>query len=133
MAGFINRMASLRILLITLNAIIEGRVMKNVLFVAMIPCIFFLSTANAGTKVEKSCTAKGKKLSGRIHVVQNFPDLRVRIVQSFPDLRVKWVKSSPSKCGEWMAVENFGDIRVQFVESFEDIKIELVESFPGIP
>ena len=52
------------------------------------------SKANAG-KVDKSCTFKGKRLLGKIKVVDSFPDLKVQVVSSFPDVKVQKVTSFP--------------------------------------
>ncbi len=87
----------------------------------------------AKKRVAKDCTYKGKKLYGKIKVVESSPDLKVKVVTSFPDLKVKLVDSFPNKCGQWKMVESFPDIKIKFVESFEDIKIKFVESFPGVP
>lgn len=78
-----------------------------------------------------SCSFKGKKLYGKVQVVESFPDIKVQIVESFPDLKVQKVTSFPDKCGKWQFVTSFPDIKVQFVTSFPDIKIKYVESFPG--
>lgn len=87
----------------------------------------------AGKKLGKACSFQGKKLYGKVKIVENFPDLKVQVVQSFPDLKVQWVRSFPDKCGKWQAVESFPDLKIKFVESFPDLKIQFVESFPGIP
>ena len=99
--------------------------------------VFSLATsmvAVAGSKVNKnSCTYSGKKLYGKVQVVNSFPDLKVEVVRSFPDLKVEKVTSFPSRCGQWQFVTSFPDIKIQFVTSFPDIKIEYVTSFPGVP
>ncbi|MEM9538463.1 MAG: hypothetical protein AAGA60_03015 [Cyanobacteria bacterium P01_E01_bin.42] len=81
---------------------------------------------------EASCTYRGKKLAGKVQIVEHFPDLKVEVVTSFPDLKVKTVTSFPDDCGEWQFVENFPDFKIKFVESFPDLKIKFVESFPGV-
>ncbi|MBP0019853.1 MAG: hypothetical protein J7647_20155 [Cyanobacteria bacterium SBLK] len=87
--------------------------------------------ANADFDPE-SCTYRGKKLAGKVKVVESFPDLKVKPVISFPDLKVKPVTSFPDDCGEWQFVEHFPDFKIKFVESFPDIEIKFVESFPGV-
>ena len=89
-------------------------------------------SANAG-KVGSDCTYKGKKLYGKIQVVNSFPDLKVQRVTSFPDLKVQWVNSFPNKCGTWQKTSSFPDLKIQYVDSFPDIKIQEVNSFPGLP
>jgi hypothetical protein len=83
--------------------------------------------------VDKNCMFNGKKLYGKIKIVENFPDIKIKIVDNFPDLKVKLVDNFPDQCGEWQIVENFPDIKVQFVENFPDIKIKFVDNFPGLP
>jgi catabolite regulation protein CreA len=49
--------------------------------------LFAISAAHAG-KVGSDCTYKGKKLYGKIQIVNSFPDIKIRYVTSFPG-RVK--------------------------------------------
>lgn len=83
-------------------------------------------------KLSNSCTYKGKKLWGKVQVVNSFPDFKVQVVSSFPDLKVKKVSSFPDKCGKWKFVKSFPDFKIQFVKSFPDFKIKYVSSFPGV-
>jgi hypothetical protein len=87
----------------------------------------------AGDKIGKDCTFKGKKLWGKVKVVQHFPDFKVKSVQHFPDLKVKIVEHFPDSCGKWQMVENFPDFTIQYVDNFPDIQIQMVEHFPGVP
>ena len=87
----------------------------------------------AGDKIPKTCIFKGKKLWGKVQVVEHFPDFKVQIVEHFPDLKVKTVTSFPDACGKWQYVEHFPDFKVQYVEHFPDFKIQRVEHFPGLP
>jgi len=64
-----------------------------------------LSTLLALAPVGSDCTARGKKLYGRVKVVTSFPDVRVQVVRGGADLRVRFV-------------EAFGDVRVQMVDAF---------------
>jgi hypothetical protein len=79
------------------------------------------------------CMFKGKKLFGKVQVVDYFPDIKVQLVDYFPDLRVQKVDYFPNSCGKWQFVDYFPDIKIQFVEYFPDIKIQLVDFFPGLP
>lgn len=83
--------------------------------------------------IAADCTFRGKKLYGKVKIVDSFPDIRVKAVTSFPDLKVKKVTSFADSCGEWQEVESFPDLKVQFVDSFPDIEIAYVDSFPGMP
>ena len=96
-------------------------------------CLLAAEPGVAGEKVAKDCSFQGKKLYGKVQIVESFPDLKVKVVQSFPDLKVQWVNNFPDKCGKWQAVESFPDLKIQFVQSFPDLKIQFVESFPGKP
>ena len=92
------------------------------------------SVEPAGTgKIGDDCTFNGKKLAGKVKVVDSFPDIRVKAVSSFPDLKVKRVSSFADRCGEWQFVDSFPDLKIQYVDSFPDIEIAWVESFPGMP
>ena len=91
------------------------------------------SLAFASPKVGKSCTYKGKKLWGKVQVVDAFPDLKVQIVDAFPDVKVKKVDAFPDKCGKWKFVKAFPDIKIKYVKAFPDIKIKYVNAFPGVP
>lgn len=81
---------------------------------------------------KKACTFKGKKLYGKIQIVQSFPDVKVQEVTSFPDLKVETVTAFPDKCGKWQMVNAFPDTKVQIVTSFPDVKVQYVTSFPGL-
>ncbi len=90
------------------------------------------SVASAGN-VDSSCSYRGKRLYGKVKVVNSFPDIKVQVVRSFPDLKVQKVRSFPDSCGKWQFVDSFPDLKVQFVDSFPDVKIQYVDSFPGRP
>ena len=79
------------------------------------------------------CTYKGKKLYGKVQVVDFFPDIKVQVVNFFPDLKVQRVDFFPTSCGKWQFVDFFPDIKVQFVDFFPDIKVQFVDFFPGLP
>jgi hypothetical protein len=82
-----------------------------------------ISTARgAGGKVGPDCSLKGKKLFGKVQVVDAFPDLKVQVVDAFPD-----------KCGKWKMVDAFPDVKIQKVTAFPDLKIKYVSAFPGLP
>ena len=90
-------------------------------------------TAAAGGKVGGDCSFKGKKLHGKIKIVDAFPDLKVQVVDAFPDLKVQVVDAFPDKCGKWKMVDAFPDVKIQMVTAFPDIKIKYVNAFPGLP
>ena len=108
---------------------LRGNTMKK-LFILL--TLASLTSAFAG-EVGTDCYFKGKKLAGKVQIVNSFPDFKVQIVNSFPDLKVHQVRSFPRDCGEWQIVDSFPDFKVQFVNSFPDFKIQYVNSFPGVP
>jgi hypothetical protein len=108
----------------------EAAMRTRSLLLAGTLALFAISAAHAG-KVGSNCTYKGKKLYGKIQVVNSFPDIKVQVVNSFPDLKVQVVNSFPDKCGKWQMVNSFPNTKIQFVNSFPDIKIQYVTSFPG--
>lgn len=111
--------------------------MKNILKLLRVGAVVAIvlcppsALANADFDSEH-CTYRGKKLAGKVKIVEHFPDFKVEVVTSFPDLKVKPVTSFPDDCGEWQFVENFPDFKIKFVESFPDLEIKFVESFPGV-
>ncbi len=104
--------------------------MKKALSVIII--LFMFAGVVDAKAVSSDCTFKGKKLYGRIKIVNSFPDVKVKIVSSFPDLKVKQVTSFPDKCGLWHVVDSFPDTKIQFVDSFPDVTIKYVDAFPGL-
>lgn len=105
----------------------EKTIVKFMLF-----SVFLLISADLRAEtVGSDCYYKGRYLSGRVKVVDSFPDFEVKRVESFPDIRIKQT-NLPSNCGEWEMVENFPDFTVKFVENFPDFTIQFVENFPGL-
>ncbi len=99
--------------------------------------LFLCGFAHAQTTISKSdcsVTVKGKTfpLSGKVKIVESFPDIKVQIVESFPDVEIKLTDSSWPKCCEWKMVESFPDVKIQIVNSFPDIKVKFVNSFPKV-
>lgn len=99
---------------------------------AVLAALFLLLAPLSARRIGSDCTYKGKKLWGKVKVVNSSPDLKVKIVRSLPDLKVKIVTSFADSCGKWRMVEHFPDLKVQFVNSFPDITIQYVDSFPGV-
>lgn len=101
--------------------------------IALLGVLGALPALSYGETLDDSCRFEGIELSGKVQIVDSFPDIKVQSVESFPDLKVKMVDSFADDCGEWEIVDSFPDFKVQFVDSFPDVKIKLVESFPGLP
>ena len=63
---------------------------------ARTPVVGTISTARrAGGKVGSDCALKGKKLHGKIKIVDAFPDVKIQMVTAFPDLKIKYVNAFP--------------------------------------
>lgn len=102
--------------------------MKKILMIL----VLFLAVGISANPVSKDCKFNGKKLSGRVRIVQAFGDVKVRVVTAFPNLKVVTLTYSSDRCGEWTFVQGSEDFTIQFVEAFEDVKIEFVQAFSGI-
>ena len=87
---------------------------------------------NKNGKMNKDGYFKGKKLCGRVQVVNSLPDFRVQVVDSLPDLRVQKVENFPDDIGQWQFVDSLPDFRIQYVDSLPDFRIKFVDSFPGV-
>ena len=97
------------------------------------PDSLLLAGNSASRPIDRDyCTCKGKKLYGKVKVVNSGADFDVRVVDSFADLDVKVVSSSADECGEWEFVDSFPDFTIRFVDSFSDFDIRFVGSFPGV-
>ncbi|MGB3691569.1 MAG: hypothetical protein WA865_08520 [Spirulinaceae cyanobacterium] len=79
-----------------------------------------------------NCSYGGKRLYGKVQIVENFPDVKVKVVAADADLMVKQVQIFPSRCGEWQIVDAFADLRVKFVESSPDFTVQFVYNSSGI-
>jgi len=107
--------------------------MKFILALAVSTLVLLPAMHSSAADLDKKdCTFKGKKLYGKIQIVNSFPDVKVQEVTSFPDLKVEKVGSFPDKCGKWQIVNSFPDTKVQIVTSFPDVKVQYVTSFPGV-
>ena len=87
----------------------------------------------SGREKIKDCKLRGKKLYGRVRVVETHEDFKVRVVETHEDLDVMKVDHFPDNCGKWHFVDSFEDFTVRFVDSFEDFTVRFVTSFPGMP
>ncbi len=108
--------------------------MKIRQFLPFLICALGLTLAASPVRAAKTgsdCTYKGRKLYGKVQVVDAFPDFRVQIVSAFPDLKVQRVDVFADSCGRWQFVDAFPDFKVQFVDAFSDFDIQYVDAFPG--
>lgn len=104
----------------------NNNLFKIVLFI-------LISTSIFAQEIDKqSCTYEGKKLYGRVKIVENFPDITIEVVEQLPDIDIKIVEHFPEKCGEWELVENFPDLKVKIVQHNADLKVKFVRNFPGL-
>jgi hypothetical protein len=70
-----------------------------------------------------TCTFKGKKLYGKVKVVNSNADFKVKIVNSNEDISICRTNDNPDACGEWKFVEYSEDLKIEFVTSGEDFTI----------
>ena len=103
----------------------------KIMFMLLTFAVLIFHPIQAGN-VGSDCTFKGKKLYGKVQIVESFPDFKVKVVSSFPDLKVEKVTSFADSCGKWEIVTSFPDFKIQLVDSFPDFTIEYVSSFPGV-
>lgn len=82
--------------------------------------------------ISGDCTFKGKKLYGKVRIVNYGEDIKVRIVNYNSDIKIRYVDYSPSSCGKWQKVNYGEDIKVRFVDSGQDIKVEIVNNGEGL-
>lgn len=90
-----------------------------------------ISTPTTTSKFS-GCTYKGKKLYGKVQIVDFLPDIKVQVVDFLPDLNVQVVDFLPSSCGKWQFVDFLPDLKIQFVDFLPDVKIKYVDFLPGL-
>ena len=114
---------------------------------AILLCVLASSAAAQNVPVEgdvapggvggdhRPCDFQGKRLMGRVRVVESFPDFRVKLEddKKFAELHARRVTRKPEICGEWEFVDGMPDFTIAFVDYGEDFKIAWVENEPGIP
>ena len=99
-----------------------------------IPALAAEDRVPLASKISKGdCSFGGKKMFGKVKIVESFPDFKVKTAESFADLHVKTVSSFPDSCGKWRYVDSFPNFTIKFVDSFPDFTIKFVDSFPGVP
>jgi hypothetical protein len=79
------------------------------------------------------CSYNGKKLYGKVQIVDFLPDLKVQVVDFLPDLKVQKVDFLATSCGKWEFVDFLPDLKIQFVDFLPDIKVQFVDFLPGLP
>ena len=70
-----------------------------------------------------TCTYKGKKIYGKVKVVNYSADFKVRIVDYSEDISIIKTDREPSNCGEWKFVDYSEDFKIQIVTYGEDFTI----------
>ena len=91
-----------------------------------------LDRACVSKKITKDGYFNGKKLCGRVKVVESWADFKVEVVTGWSDLRVKKVDDSPTNIGEWQFVDSWPDFTIEYVSSYADFKIKFVDYSPGV-
>ena len=108
-------------------------VMKRFIVLAlMLPLWTVLGAGKNDDCITKDGYFRGKRLCGRVKVVERGADFDVRIVKGIADFNVKVVTAFADEPGEWRFGENGADFTVRFVERGGDLKIRVVTAFPGV-
>lgn len=105
--------------------------MKRILFI-LIAISALCCSMRSDDCITKDGYFRGKRLCGRVKIVDSLADFDVKVVTSFPDLNVKVVSSFADEPGEWQIVDNCPDFTIRIVSSFPDFTIKYVDSFPGV-
>jgi hypothetical protein len=103
--------------------------MKKLGLILLLAFLFICATTDKITDEKfnrETCTCKGRKLYGRVRIVDFNPDFRVKVVEGGEDLRV-CVRETASRCGEWNFTAGYADFTVQFVEYTPDFTIRFVD------
>lgn len=66
--------------------------MKKILFVLFFTLVAFPANAE---KISSNCTLNGKKLYGKVKIVDHFPDFKVQIVDHLADFKIQKVTHFP--------------------------------------
>lgn len=98
--------------------------------------LFLVPIAVLASNPIKDETFKGKKLIGKVRVVERNADFKVQIVDHYNpcDLKVQVLPSyqHPNQVGQWQMVESGENFTIQFVNSGADFTIRFVTSNPGV-
>lgn len=105
--------------------------MKRILFILIVISALCCSMRSDDC-ISKDGYFRGKRLCGRVKIVDSLADFKVKVVGSLADLHVRVVDGIANDPGEWRFVESGQDFSVRFVESGEDFTIRYVESLPGV-
>jgi hypothetical protein len=102
--------------------------MKKFLFLILFACLPIWANP-----ISSDCSFKGKKLYGRVRIVEANEDIRVRVVTANEEFRVflnpiTW----QDRCGEWHYVTANENLKIRFVEANEDFRIRFVGANPGL-
>ncbi|MCR5696426.1 MAG: hypothetical protein K6G73_05545 [Marinilabiliaceae bacterium] len=93
--------------------------MKRVLLLLVIAML--CSAMSSDDCITKDGYFRGKRLCGRVKIVDSFADFDVRVVTSLADLDVKKVTSFADDPGEWIFVDHFPDFTIRYVKSFPGV------------
>ena len=77
------------------------------------------------------CTCEGKRLYGKVKVVNSGADFKVQVVDTWEDLDVKIVTEWADSCGEWKFVDTWYDFTIEYVSSYPDFKVKFVDTWAG--
>jgi hypothetical protein len=101
--------------------------MKKFLVLVLFACLPVLSNP-----IGSDCSFNGKKLYGRVRIVNAGEDVKVRIVNAGENLRVEFSSIEYSQCGRWFFSQSGENVKIRFVEAGEDITVRVHPNNPGL-
>lgn len=105
--------------------------MKKILFLFAAAAVLCCSM-RSDECITKDGYFRGKRLAGKVKIVDALADFNVRVVDALPDLNVKVVDGLANDPGEWQFVEGLPDFTVRFVDGCPDFTIRFVDNLPGV-
>lgn len=105
--------------------------MKKILFLFAAAAVLCCSM-RSDECITKDGYFRGKRLAGKVKIVDALADFNVAVVKALPDLNVKVVDCLPEDPGEWQFVEHLPDFTIRIVNSCPDFTIRYVDSCPGV-
>ena len=98
-------------------------------FIILILAICFGLSANP---ISKDCTLKGKKLYGKVKIVEHGQDFQVKVFTWGANLHIQIRNTTQRECGEWQFVEWGEDFTIKIVDYGQDFSIQYVTYSPGL-
>ncbi len=94
--------------------------------------ILFLVIGLNANPISKDCTYKGKKIFGKVKIVEWGQNFQVKTFTWGADIHVKVTNGVQRNCGEWQFVEWGEDFSIKIVDYGQDFSIQYVTYSPGL-